>query len=77
MGEIQGHLDSLWVLTVQIRSNGEALDFREVGSLDENRDGELLRVATNCGVERVARGGRAEEEELSWKVIERFAKGDS
>lgn len=70
-------VDSLKGLTVQIRSNGEALDCREVGTLDETRDEELLRAGTNCRIKRVARGGRAEEEELCQKGTERFAEGDS
>ena len=54
-------LDSLSGLTAQVRSNGEALDCREAGTLDETRDEELLRAATNRRIKRVARGGRAEE----------------
>lgn len=53
------------------------MDCREVGTPDETRDEELLRAATNCRIKHVARGGRAEEEELSWKGTERFAEGDS
>ena len=52
------------------------MDCREAGTLDETRDEELLRAATNRRIKRVARGGRAEEE-LSYKGTERFAKGDS
>lgn len=48
-GRVKGNigLDSLQGLTVQT-SNGEALDFRAVGTLDNARDEDLVRAATNC-----------------------------
>lgn len=60
-----------------MRSNGDALDCREVGIVGETKDEELLRAATNCGTECMAEGRRTEEEELSWKGPEGLAKGDS